>query len=58
MPINKRVKKADIIREAGMIKPTTRIIGRSNNSTSVVRRYIHSPTAPRLKRINTMITRS
>ena len=41
-----------------MIKPKKISIGRTRNDRSVVRRDIHITTAPRLKRINKMMTRA
>ena len=46
----------EVTREAGMINPTTRTIGRTSNSKSVARRGIWRPPVPRLKSMKKMMT--
>ena len=52
------MEEAEVKKEAGMIKPTTRSIIRKKNDTSVIRRNIQITTIPRLKKIKIMTTRS
>ena len=47
----------EVTRGSGMIKPTTRSIGRTSNTTNVVIMDIQNSTAPRLKGINMMMIR-
>ena len=48
----------DATRETGVIKVMTRCTGKIRSATSVVKKDIHNCIAQRLKKINTMITKS
>ena len=48
MTTEEKVEETEITRDAGMIKPTTRSIGRIRDATNVARRDIQRLTSPRL----------